>query len=344
MDDFLGYQLTNIFCFAINCVERILPPIATANLATALALTAAIFISMLAASPTKQSGDFVFATFANYSGWSNKGITFLNGMLAVNWGFSCLDAITHLADEVPEPAKNIPKALIATVVLSVGTALPMAIAAFFCVQDLRQAVTTPTGLPSLEIFYQCPGSINGAITLQVFMCINFICAGISIQTWQSRLTWALACDQGWPFSKHLSHTAGAPFNVPIWANLWSCCWVALLRCLYLASAEAFNAFIGGGILLQYLSYSACAAMLLYHGRENLVPGTFWWPRLGPVANIVTIAWTLLTLVFYSFPVYYPPTATSMNYISVVVVFMFIYSGAFWLFQGRKRFVLPAERI
>jgi choline transport protein len=340
---FVGYQLTNIFCFLVNCFERILPPIANANLAVALALSVSIFISLLAASPTKQSGEFVFATFVNNSGWSNKGITFLSGLVAANWGFSCLDAITHLADEVPEPAKNIPKALLATVLLSISTALPIGIATFFSVQSLDDAVSTPTGLPSLEIFYQCLGSIKGAVALEAFMTINYICAGVSIQTWQSRLAWALACDQGWPFSKSLSHIARQPFNVPIWANLWSCIWVALLGCLYLGSAEAFNAFIGGGILLQYISYSACVIMLLYHGRNNITPGPFWWPKFGPIANVVTIAWTVLTLVFYSFPASYPPTAGTMNYVSVVIVFMFVYSGAFWLVQGRKEYVLPAEQ-
>lgn len=341
---FIGYQATNIVCFLVNCFGLLLPPIATTNLAILLALSVSIFISLLATAPTKQSVNFVFATFVNSSGWTNNGITFFTGMLAANWGFACLDAITHLADEVPEPEKNIPKALVATVGLSIATALPLAIATFFCVQDLDAVISTPTGLPSLEIFFQCLGSVNGAITLQVFMVINFLCAGVSIHTWQSRLAWALAYDQGWPFSNHISKVAGSPFEVPIWANLWSAAWVALLGCLYLGSTQAFNAFIGGGILLQYLSYSVCVIMLLYYGRSNIVPGPFWWPRFGPIANYVTIAWTILTLVFYSFPAYYPVTGAGMNYVSVVIIFMFLYSGAFWLLQGRSKYVLPADRV
>ncbi|EXJ80879.1 hypothetical protein A1O3_07166 [Capronia epimyces CBS 606.96] len=339
---FVGYQATNVFCALFNCVERILPPIATTNLVVALAATVAIFVSLLAASPTKQSGEFVFATFVNSSGWASDGVTFLTGMLAANWGFSCLDAITHLANEVPDPARNIPRALMATVLLSIATCLPTAMAAFFSVQSLADVVATPTGIPSLAIFHQCLRSKPAAVALQSLMIVNYICAGISIQTWQSRLAWALACDRGWPFSDRLATIAPAPFNTPIWAHLWSSLWVALLGCLYLASTEAFNAFIGGGVILQYLSYSACVLMLLRKGRRNITPGPFWWPRFGLLANYVTLAWTLLTLVFYSFPAAYPTSASTMNYVSCVVVFMFLYSAVFWLLQGRTNFVLPPK--
>jgi hypothetical protein len=33
---------------------------------------------------------FVFTHYENMSGWESKGITFLTGLLGVNWGFSCL--------------------------------------------------------------------------------------------------------------------------------------------------------------------------------------------------------------------------------------------------------------
>lgn len=339
---FVGYQVTNIFCAFFNCFERILPKIATANLSLAVVGAVVIFITMLATSPTKQSGEFVFATFVNNSGYSSNGVTFLTGMLAANWGFTCMDSITHLADEVPRPEKNIPKALIAVVLLGIATSFPMAIATFFSVQSLDDVIATPTGLPSLELFYQALGSIKGAIALECIMCVNFICAGISIQTWQSRMAWALARDQGWPFAERLSRIAPTPFDVPLWAHLWSSIWVAILGCLYLGSTAAFNSFIGGGLLLQYISYSIPIVVLLIHGRDNVTPGPFWLPRMGPVCNYITIAWTLLTTVFYSFPAIVPTTASTMNYVSVVLVFMFIYSGVFWLAQGRKRYVTPAK--
>lgn len=339
---FVGYQATNIFCAFFNCFERLLPKIATANLGLAIAGALAIFITILAASPTKQSAEFVFANFVNDSGYSSKGVTFLSGMLAANWGFSCMDSITHLADEVPNPQRNIPKALLWTVALGVLTAFPMGIAAFFSVQSLDDVIAPASGLPSLELFYQCTNSKAGSIVLESIMCVCFICAGVSIQTWQSRMAWSLARDNGWPFAIYLARVAPPPLDVPLWAHLWSCIWVAVLGCLYLGSATAFNSFIGGGLLLQYLSYSICVVVLLIHGRDKITPGPFFMRRFGRIANFGTIIWTIVTVIFYSFPAYLPTTAATMNYVSCVIVFMFIYSAVFWVSSGRKNYVTPVK--
>lgn len=45
-----------------------------------------ITITILAASPTKQSAKFVFTEFTNDSGWSSNGIAFITGLIGVNWG------------------------------------------------------------------------------------------------------------------------------------------------------------------------------------------------------------------------------------------------------------------
>lgn len=156
------------------------------------------------------------------------------------------------------------------------------------------------------------------------------------------MAWALARDQGWPFAERLSHVTPAPYDVPLWAHLWSCIWVAVLGCLYLGSTAAFNSFIGGGLLLQYLSYSICVIVLLIHGRNKIAHGPFWLPRFGPVANYVTLAWTIITVTFYSFPAIVPTTAETMNYVSCVLVFILLYSAVFWFSQGKKKYIVPAK--
>ena len=109
--------------------------------------------------------------------------------------------------------------------------------------------------------------------------------------------------------------------------------------LYLGSLTAFNAFISAGIVLQYMTYSVPAALLLLKGRANFPHGPFWWPRFGPIANVVVIVWTLIITVVYSFPLFVPVQANTMNYLSCVVVAAFAYAGAYWLFYGHKNFTL-----
>jgi choline transport protein len=66
------------------------------------------------------------------------------------------------------------------------------------------------------------------------------------------------------------------------------------------------------IVLLYLSYAIPVICLLIRGRSNIVHGPFWMGPIGLFANIVLLAWTLFTLVMYSFPYAKPVAASNMN--------------------------------
>ncbi|KAL6415931.1 Choline transport protein [Ilyonectria robusta] len=154
------------------------------------------------------------------------------------------------------------------------------------------------------------------------------------------MAWAFSRDRGFPFHTYLSQIAPEPFGTPIWAHVWSCAWTAVLGCFYLGSTLAFNSLVAGGILLQYLTYSASIGCLLWHGRANFQHGPFWFPRAGYVANITTIIWTVISLVMYSFPSFLPVEADQMNYVSCVIVGVLLFAVGYWLLYGRKEFETP----
>lgn len=340
---FIGFQLTNIFVFFFNCIGRFLPFMSQCVLFMSLSTITIIFISILAASPTKQPASFVFGEFINLSGWSSGGIALLTGAIGVNWGFSCLDAVTHLAEEIPDPRRNVPKALIGTVIIGMGTAFPLSIALLFCVQDIEAIITTPTLVPSIELFNQAFSGNHAAVfAMQSLVLVATLGSIWGCHTWASRLAWSFARDHGLPFSKQLGSIAKQPFDVPLWAHAWSCFWVGVLGCLYLGSSVAFNSFVGGAIIMQYMTYSICIVLLLIKGRSTLRHGPFWLKRFGPVANVVTILWTITTTIFYCFPPYLPVTPSTMNYISVVIVGVFSLVAVYYVFVARKYYKAPAK--
>lgn len=340
---FVGYQVTNIFMFGFNAFSRILPAISRLTLGFSLCTILIIFIACLASAPSYQPASFVFTEFVNDSGWSAKGITLLTGMVGVNWGFSCLDAVTHLAEEIPDPRRNVPKALIGTVVVGIVTSFPFTLMILFCLQDIDKIITTPTLVPSIELFNQVfSGNTKAAIGLQTLILITDLGSTWGVHTWQSRLAWSFARDHGLPFSKHLGHIAGSPYDVPLWAHAFSCFWVAILGCLYLGSTVAFNSFVGGAIIMQYITYSICIVLLLMKGRKHFRHGPFWLKTLGPIANYVTLAWTVVTTIFYCFPPFMPVTPGTMNYVSVVIVGIFGMVAIWYGLVGRRFYTPPLK--
>ena len=82
-----------------------------------------ITVTVLSKAQPKQSASFVFTDFENYSGWESNVICFITGFINANYSFSCLDAATHIAEEIPRPEINIPKALLTIPIIGVLSSL-----------------------------------------------------------------------------------------------------------------------------------------------------------------------------------------------------------------------------
>jgi choline transport protein len=97
------------------------------------------------------------------------------------------------------------------------------------------------------------------------------------------------------------------------------------------------------IVLLYISYSIPVICLLIRGRSTLKHGPFWLGPFGMFSNFVLLAWTLFTIIMYSFPYVQPVTAGTMNYVSVVYAVVVIIVAADWFLRGRKSFRAVGER-
>ena len=100
-----------------------------------------ITVTVLAKAQPKQPASFVFTDFENFSGWTNSVIAFITGFINANYSFSCLDAATHIAEEIPHPERNIPKALLTIPVIGVLSSLFYNIS---MVSHLRCSLLTPS--------------------------------------------------------------------------------------------------------------------------------------------------------------------------------------------------------
>ncbi|KAJ3539973.1 hypothetical protein NM208_g5263 [Fusarium decemcellulare] len=333
------YQISNIFVFLFNCFGKLLPTIASVSLYTTLLSFAVILITVPSVADTHQSAKFVFGTFINNTGWTQNGIAFIVGFINVNWGFSCLDTATHMAEEIRNPEKMIPIAIMGTVGIGFVTSFCFIISMLFSLTDFESVSMTVTGVPMLELFYQALRHKGGAIVLETFIICTGVGCLIACHTWSSRICWSFARDGGVPYSNVLSKVHPR-LDVPLNAHITSSVVASILGLLYLASTTAFNSILSGCIVLPYLSYSVPVTCLLIRGRQNIQHGPFWLGRFGLVSNIVLLCWVLFTFVMYSFPAYRPVEADNMNYVSVVYGIVFFIAATDWFLRGRKSFQPP----
>lgn len=297
---FLCYQVINLCCSMFNVYGQTLPLITQVTLWISVISFVVILITIPATSSEYQSASFVFTKYINQTGWPNNGIAYIVGLINSNWAFNGLDCATHMAEEVMEPERIIPIAILSTVVIGFLTAWPFSIAMLFCMNDIERISNTDTKVPILELFLQVLQNKPGAIFLTSIIILTGCGCLIASHTWQARLCWSFARHNGLPFSGHMSQIH-PKLLVPLWAHIASTLIVSVLGFLYMASYTAFNSMVTAAVVMLYASYSIPVVCLLVRGRSKIDHGPFWMGHGGLACNIVLLGWLIFTLAVGSYP-------------------------------------------
>jgi choline transport protein len=151
--------------------------------------------------------------------------------------------------------------------------------------------------------------------LLILLLFAGVVALIAIQQTASRLTWSFARDNAVLGCQYIGRVHDK-LGVPVWALIANATVVSIIGCIFLGSTTAFNAFINTGLILQQVTFAIPAALLVLQGRPvHLLPvkRPFRLPGVvGWVVNFVTIAFSVVAVIFYNFPVELPVTSSNMS--------------------------------
>jgi len=112
-----------------------------------------------------------------------------------------------MSEEVKRASTTMPRVMMLTVLINGVLAFGFLIALLFSVGDIEAALSSPTGYPIIQIFYQATGSVKGATLMMSAIIVIAFCSAFGILASVSRLTWAFARDQGLPFSNFFAHVS-----------------------------------------------------------------------------------------------------------------------------------------
>ncbi|PSK43740.1 Choline transport protein [Elsinoe australis] len=290
----------------------------------------------------KQSAAFVFTETSNETGWSENGIAWLVGLVSTVYPFLGYDCAAHLSEEMSNPARDVPLAMVGSVVLNGLLGLAYCIVLLFSLSDLETLLTTTTGFPFVQLFINVTKSQPGAIILTLIPTLIATAANAAGLISTSRTAWALARDSGFPFPKYFSKIDDH-LLVPKRMILCISFLQMLLGFIYLGSVTAFNAILSMSIFGVYLSYLLPVGYMLFFGRKDKQlhpPGPFSMGRFGAAVNVVAILWLLLALVFSTFPGVRPVTPQNMNYCIVVMAGWFAFGIVYYVIWGSKTYFGP----
>ncbi|PWZ01886.1 amino acid transporter [Testicularia cyperi] len=302
--------------------------------------TIIIAITILArAKDGRKDAEFVFSGWENSSGWPD-GWAFFVGLLQAAYTLTGYGTVAALCEEVAEPEKQVPRAIVWSVVLASITGFFYLIPVLFVLTpEAADLLSAAAGQPIPVLFSLATGSPGGGFGLLFIILGVFAFAGIGSLTVALRCTWAFSRDGAIPGSKYWSKV-NKRLDIPLNSLILSTVVISLLGLIYFGSSAAFAAFTGVATICLSISYGIPIAVAMFRRRVMLKGAPYSLGRFGYVINMITFVWIILATILFCMPTTKEVTASTMNYASVVFMGFFVMSAAWWFMWGNKHYVGP----
>lgn len=303
-------------------------------------------IIVLGVMAPKHDASYVFVETSNTSGWTNDGVSWLVGLVSTVYPFLGYDAAVHLSEEMDNPSRNVPIAMVGSVVVNGIMGFGYCLMLLFSLGDLDDLLASATGFPFMQLFLNVTNSAAASTIFTLIISLIAVAANSAGLTSTSRTAWAFARDSALPYSNYFSHIDTSK-NVPTRMIVLITVLQMLLGFIYLGSSTAFNAVLSMAILGVYASYLLPIVYMVIYGRGHgeHAQGYFKLSKaVGTAVNVIAIVWLIVAMIFSTFPNYEPVTPENMNYSIVVMGGWMVLGALYFVIWGRHSYSGPVIEV
>ncbi|PSK37445.1 Choline transport protein [Elsinoe australis] len=287
---------------------------------------------------------FVFTSIQDNNGWGNTGLAVLVGILTPISSLTSADSSCHLAEELKDASRVLPRAMIATQAVNFAAAFVMLISFLFALTNVEDALNSPTGVPYIAVLLNTTGSKSATTGLVFILILMLFCCAVNLVTTSSRQCFAFARDNGLPFSQYLAHVQPG-MDIPLNAVLLTFGFTLLISLILFGSAIAFNIICSLGAAAILTSYVIVHACMLYRDFVSPVPAArFSLGKWRYVVRPLALAGTFLVDVLVFFPPAPNPTPETMNWVCLIFGAVVAGSTAWYWAWGRKVYEGPVREV
>ncbi|MGP7812562.1 APC family permease [Glutamicibacter soli] len=243
----------------------------------------------------------VFFDSMGVEGDGSYGVALMGAALAGLFLFYGFEACGDVAEEVSNPARRIPKAMMMTILVGGVSALISFTGYVLAAPNLQEIVNGEDVDPIPAILEASLGAVGAKIFLVVALTAFLSCV-LSLQAAASRLIYSFARDGMLPGHRWLAKVS--PRNkVPSNALLVACC-IPLLLCvfIYFGPETLLTQITGFAILGIYVAFQSVVLAALRQRLRGWKPaGPFSLGAAGMLVNILALAYGLFAMVLLAVP-------------------------------------------
>ena len=242
----------------------------------------------------------IFFNSMGAGGGANYFGVFLGASLVGLYLFYGFEACGEVAEETPNPARAIPRAMIMTVVIG-GIASVFAFAGYvLAAPNLGQIVSGKDANPIPSILQSALGTIGMKIFL-VIILISFLAGVMGQQTAVSRLVFSFARDGMFPGS-HLIARTGDGSHTPVNALLITNILPVIITIYVFFSPDALPRIAAFQMLAGYFAFAIVVFSALRARSKGWKPAGPWTlGRWGLLVNVLALVYLILGMIVLASP-------------------------------------------
>ncbi|KAJ4363456.1 hypothetical protein N0V83_009749 [Neocucurbitaria cava] len=289
----------------------------------------------------RASAEVTFTQFTNSGGWSTTGLALMVGQLSAIYACICSDSAAHMAEEIKDAGKTVPRAMIGAYLMNGALGIIFLISYMFMITDVEAALDDATGYPHIWVFSQAV-SAGGVVALNAIPTVLIFAGTLTFNLSTSRQTWAFARDRGLPFSNWIGHV-DQKLQVPANAVTVTCLITIVLSFINIGSDVAFNAIISLNVVALMITYVVSIGAVLYRRvrHPELLPACRWsLGQWGVPINIGGVLYSFHAFFWCFWPEGTPVAVESFNWAVVMFVGVFVLSLVDYVIRGRKQYKGP----
>ncbi|KAI9266396.1 amino acid/polyamine transporter I [Helicostylum pulchrum] len=296
--------------------------------------TIAVLCTVPAMAPKLNSAKWVFTEFTNNTGYESVVMVFFVGMLQAGWSLSGYVCGAQIVEGTKRADVTAPRGIIICVTGVIFQGLVIILITLFSIQDIDELIASK--MPIATFFLRATNSPQvTALFLFILLIVQFgsLCNTILAA---SHFVFAFARDGCLPFSSYFTKLSEKT-RVPERALLAQLIISILLIMPNFASAIYWQAIMSTAIISCNICYGMPFLCRLIWVRNDMPKGPFSLGRFGLILNFISVVWVSFFSVILCIPSVFPVTPETMNWASVMIGGVLMFTLLFWFISGRKNY-------
>jgi len=230
---------------------------------------------------------------------------FLVAVAFIGWSFVGFESAGAIAEEVHEPRRNLPKAIIFSLCFIAVVVIYSSLAIILAIPDMSAVTSAPTDPNHVvdPVYSTLTAALGDGIAkpVEVLFVIGFLASFLALQTSASRVIWAYARDGALPAARALTRLSKVQ-KEPTVAILVT---TVIGTALFLLSNVSPNIYLlmvnftTGGFFLAFLFPLVGALVVQLRGTWR--PGPFTLGRGSLLVTILAVVWATFEFLNISWP-------------------------------------------